>query len=74
MEPLDGKPWVGGTLEGKTTIYYKVCDDFSVGCHISSVDTDMYAGQKSLKVDLGATRHRMNQFHCSTTGLLPGCR
>ena len=49
MAPLDGKPWVGQTRE--TTIYYKVCDDFSVGCHISSVDTDMYAGQKSLKVD-----------------------
>ena len=49
MAPLDGKPWVGQTLGG--TIYYKVCDDFSVGCHISSVDTDMYAGQKSLKVD-----------------------
>ena len=29
----------------------KVCDDFTVGCQISVVDTDMYAGQKSLKVD-----------------------
>ena len=49
MAPLDGKPWVGQTRE--TTIYYKVCDDFSVGCQISVVDTDMYAGQKSLKED-----------------------
>ena len=42
-----------------------MCDDFSVGCQISVVDTDMYAGQKSLKVDLGASRHRMNVCHWS---------
>ena len=48
MEPLDGKPWVGQTLKGRPESLKMI---IYVGCQISVVDTDMYAGQKSLKVD-----------------------